>query len=127
MEIVRDLLLETGRPSVHHYRPGELGVLNASYSTSVILTPTRIIDDWPPQSVTELEAAHLEMLLALDPRPETVLIGTGEKQSFPPRDVLAPLINAGMGVEIMDTRAACRTWNILLAEDRRVAAALILR
>ncbi len=127
MEIVRDSLLETGRPSVHHYRPGALGVLNTTYSASVILTPTQVIDDWPPQSVAELAAAHLETLLALEPRPETVLIGTGEKQSFPPREVLAPLINAGMGVEIMDTRAACRTWNILLAEDRRVVAALILR
>lgn len=127
MEIVRDPLIDTARPSVHHYRPGELGVLGETYSASLILTPARVIDDWPPQSLAELDASHLEALLALDPRPETVLIGTGETQRFPARDVLAPLINAGLGIEIMDTRAACRTWNILLAEDRRVAAALILR
>ncbi|MGH8275019.1 MAG: Mth938-like domain-containing protein [Gammaproteobacteria bacterium] len=127
MEILRDSLLESGRPAVRRYKPGELGVQGSRYTQSVVLTTERVINDWPPQSADAIEAAHLEILLELDPRPEIVLIGTGERQIFPSREVLAPLINAGTGFEIMDTRAACRTWNILLSEDRHAAAALILR
>jgi uncharacterized protein len=57
---------------------------------------------------------------------ELVLIGTGRSLQFPPAEALRPLIEARLGFEIMDTQAACRTYNILMAENRRVAAALIL-
>jgi uncharacterized protein len=126
MEIVRDPLAEASRPSAHHYRPGELGVLGKTYTASVILTPAEIIDDWPPQSAAAIAPVHLERLLGLNPRPEMVLLGTGEKQIFPQHEVLAPLARVGVSVEVMDTRAACRTWNIVLSEDRRAAAALIV-
>lgn len=127
MEIVRDLLAENDRPTVRRYESGRIDVLGTRHTSSVILTLTDVIDGWPPQSIDELEPAHLERLTALDPRPETVLVGTGEHQVFPPQEVLAPLIDARMGFEFMDTRAACRTWNILLSEDRHAVAALILR
>jgi uncharacterized protein len=126
MEIVRDPLLQSDRHAVRRYVPGEIGVQGRRYTRSVILTADRVIDDWPPQSAGEIEPAHLEALIALEPRPEIVLLGTGQTQTFPPRDVIAPLINAKAGFEIMDTRAACRTWNILLSEDRHAAAALLL-
>ncbi len=127
MEIVRDPLLESGRPAVRRYVPGEIGVRGTCYTHSIVLTAERVIDDWPPQSAGAIEAAHLEALLELDPRPEIVLIGTGETQVFPPHEILAPLARAHVGIEVMDTRAACRTWNILLADDRHAAAALIPR
>ncbi|MGH7058091.1 MAG: MTH938/NDUFAF3 family protein, partial [Acetobacteraceae bacterium] len=76
MEIARDQLLDSGRPAVRRYRPGELGVQGVNHTASVILTPTEVIDGWPPQSAAEITSAHLEQLLVLDPRPEVVLIGT---------------------------------------------------
>lgn len=127
MEIVRDMLADAEQPLIRHYHPGEIRVRETNYERSLIVTPRRVIDDWPPQVHTELTPDHLERLLALDPRPEMILLGTGENQHFPPRETMAPLINAGIGVEIMATVAACRTWNIVLAEGRRAAAALIIR
>ena len=58
--------------------------------------------------------------------PEIVLLGTGDRQHFPHPRLLAPLTERRIGVEVMDTRAACRTFNILVAEGRRVAAALVI-
>jgi uncharacterized protein len=80
--------------------------------------------DWPPASFEALTAAHLQSLLAL--KPEIVLLGTGELQRFPRPDIIRPLVEAGIGVEVMTVPAACRTYNILVAEERRVAAALLL-
>lgn len=127
MEIVRDTLREPDLPAVRHYHPGELRVREISYERSLIITPWEIIDDWAPQSAAELEAADLERLLQLEPRPEVILLGTGASQHFPAREIMAPLLSAGTGVEVMATDAACRTWNVLLAERRRAAAALIIR
>lgn len=127
MEIVRDFLLGSEQPVIRRYRPGEIRVRDTSYEASVVITPRRLIAGWPPQSAAALSAEHLATLLELDPVPEIVLLGTGERQHFPAREVMAPLLAAGLGVEIMDTASACRTWNILLAESRRAAAALIIR
>jgi len=71
-----------------------------------------------------LSADHWAALLAQ--RPEIVLLGTGEQQRFPRPEILRPLTEAGIGVEVMTVQAACRTYNILVAEERRVAAALLL-
>jgi len=127
MEIVRDMLGDAEQPLIRHYHPGEIRVRDTAYARSLIVTSREVIDDWTPQAHTELEPAHLERLLQLDPRPEMILLGTGEEQHFPPHATLAPLIDAGIGVEIMATSAACRTWNIVLSEGRRAAAALIIR
>ena len=59
-------------------------------------------------------------------KPEVVLLGTGARLRFPPAAVLAPLTRAGIGVEVMDTAAACRTYNILAGDGRRVVAALLM-
>jgi uncharacterized protein len=68
---------------------------------------------------------HIESLLAL--APELVLIGTGQKQKFPGASILQPLIHAQIGYEIMDTGAACRTYNVLAGEGRKIVAGLILQ
>lgn len=127
MHIVRDILLAGDTYKVRSYQPGELVIHQQSYLRSLILTPQNIIDDWEPQEIDELQSGHLGMLTTLDPVPEVILVGTGRRQHFPPRDVIRPLIDARIGFEIMDTGAACRTYNILLGEDRKVAAALLIR
>jgi len=127
MEIVRDFLVTGEQPIVRHYHPGELRVRNTTYEESLIITPREGAIPWSPQTIDELATEHLLQLLELDPRPELILIGTGENQHFPPRETMAPLINANIGVEIMTSVAACRTWNIVLSEGRQAAAAIIIR
>ncbi|MCX7674087.1 MAG: Mth938-like domain-containing protein [Thiobacillaceae bacterium] len=94
------------------------------YEASLILLPDCVIADWAVASVSALTAEHLAALLPL--KPELVLLGTGSRLCFPSPAVLAGLIQCDIGVEVMDTQAACRTYNILAAEGRRVAAALII-
>ncbi len=93
---------------------------------SVVVTPGALWRDWPPQRFEELRAEHLAALLRLEPRPEVVLLGCGGRLRWPAPEVLAPLVEAGVGHELMDTPAACRTYNILMADGRRVAAALLM-
>ncbi len=94
------------------------------YEHSLIVLPDRLLTDWAATSFETLAAAHLLPLLELNP--EVVLLGTGNLLRFPRPDILRPLIDARVGVEVMDVRAACRTYNILVSEDRKVAAALLL-
>jgi uncharacterized protein len=91
---------------------------------SFILTGRQVITEWKPKQIAELTVAHLEEVLSLDP--ELVLLGTGAKQQFPAMEILATLQRARIGIEVMDTPAACRTFNILVAEGRQVAAALLM-
>jgi uncharacterized protein len=92
-------------------------------TTGLILTPERLIEDWGPREAAALEAGHLGPLIEL--RPELVVLGTGATQVFPDPSVYLGILELGIGFEIMDTGAACRTYNILMAEGRRVAAALL--
>jgi uncharacterized protein len=109
---------------VRSYDPGQLRVGEQTHTSSVILTATTVIERWRPASVLELTAADLEPVLGLGP--ELVLLGTGSRQQFPDPRVLRILYEQRIGVEIMDTSAACRTFNVLVAEGRAVAAALIV-
>jgi uncharacterized protein len=104
--------------------PGEVIVREYVIHRSAILTEEKILFDWPPTHVEALRSEHLEAALAF--KPEVILLGTGEHQQFPNPAVLLPVQRAGVGVEVMDTAAACRTYNILVQEGRRVVAALIL-
>lgn len=106
------------------YGEGWVEVNRNRYESSLVVSGDRLVADWPLASVAELSADHLAAILEL--RPEIVLLGTGRTFTFPDRARLAPLYNAGLGVEVMDTPAACRTYNILLAEGRNVVAALIV-
>lgn len=91
---------------------------------SLIVTPEHLIRDWPPQSLAELAADHMQALVSL--KPEVVLLGSGARFNWPETAALAPLMRAGIGYEVMDTAAACRTYNILMSDGRRVAAALLM-
>jgi uncharacterized protein len=90
--------------------------------SSVIVTPEHVLP-WQATSFETLSAADLEPLAALGA--EIVLLGTGPRQRFPHPRLTASLAKAGIGVEVMDLKAACRTYNILVAEERKVAAALL--
>ena len=91
---------------------------------SFILARDRVIEDWPVTDVAALDPAALEPALAL--QPDVVLLGTGERQHFPPAAVMAALLGRGIGCEVMDNAAAARTYAVLAGEDRAVVAAFIL-
>ncbi|MEW5756923.1 MAG: Mth938-like domain-containing protein [Pseudomonadota bacterium] len=93
------------------------------FTRSLILMPQTLIRDWPPQSFAELAAESLNVLLGYPL--EIILLGTGARQQFPGLDVTRLFMQKGIGVEVMDTAAACRTYNILMTDGRGVAAALI--
>lgn len=112
------------RYRIEAYAPGQVTINEAVFTRSLVVTPGRILLDWQPQSFDELQAGHL--ILVADLAPEIILLGTGARLRFPDPAVAAPLIDSGIGLEVMDTAAACRTYNILVSEDRQVAAALII-
>ena len=91
---------------------------------ALLLTP-RAAAHWQAPPLAALDAACVEPLLALDPAPEFVLLGTGAALAFPPRAFVAALEARGIGVEAMDSRAAARTWGLLRGEGRWIAAALM--
>jgi uncharacterized protein len=109
---------------IRAYAPGRINVNDVLLTRSFVLAADALIEDWPPQRFEELNFSHLEAALAL--KPEILLIGTGAIQRFLAGEILAELNRYGMGVEVMDTAAACRTYNVLLSEDRRVVAALLM-
>ena len=109
---------------IRSYGAGEVVINDSTLHASLILSADQLIIDWAPQNFTEVTADHFKALLALDP--EIVLFGTGAVQRFPHPILYSALINKGIGVEIMATDAACRTYNIIVGEGRRVAAALLM-
>ena len=118
--------LETGGQAnlIRTYAVGRIIVNQDSYTRSLVVLPGQLVADWPPQAFEELALAHLAALVTL--RPELVILGTGRRQRFPRAELLAPLVEAGLGWEVMDTGAASRTYNILMSEGRNVAAALLM-
>jgi uncharacterized protein len=109
---------------IEGYGEGRIVVDGRGYAESLIVSPERIIPSWGPASAADLREDHLTPLLELSP--QVVVIGTGQRQVFPDPRLYFSLVAQGVGVEIMDTGAACRTYNILMAEGRRVAAGLIM-
>lgn len=110
---------------VRSFQPGKIQINESFFSVSIIVTPDTLIEHWAPQTVQAITAQSLQPILAL--KPDVLLIGTGTTFSFLSLDVYGDLINHGIGVEIMDSSAAARTFNALSSENRRVAAALIIR
>jgi uncharacterized protein len=115
-------------PSLGHlhtftgYGEGYVMVNGARHEASLIVLPERL-ERWPVAGFEALAEEHFALLAAL--KPEVVLLGTGTRLRFPHPRLTAPLVRARIGLEVMDLQAACRTYNILMAEERRVAAALV--
>jgi uncharacterized protein len=113
-----------GELIIRAYGEGVVTIGEKRYRRSIILTRERLIADWRPQRPEQLSAADFDVVRAQ--HPDILLLGTGSGIHFPPPALTAALLQAGIGVEVMDTAAACRTYNILFAEQRNVAAALLL-
>ncbi|MBE2294967.1 MAG: Mth938-like domain-containing protein [Phycisphaerales bacterium] len=116
--------IDTSQHFVRGYGSGWVKINDQEIRRSVIVTPEQLVTDWPPQTFADLEEAHFEVIAQLEP--EIVLLGTGDRQRFPHPRLMQALMARGIGVEVMDTSAACRTYNIIMLESRRVAAALLL-
>ncbi len=102
---------------------GYVAVNHERHESNLILLPESIIAGWTSATAATLVAEDLERLLEL--KVGIVLLGTGSRLRFPPAPWLKPFAQAGIGLEIMDLPAACRTYNILASEGRQVAAALL--
>lgn len=113
-----------GRNTFTGYGEGYVEVNRTRHLASLVVSAERLITDWPAASIEALSADHLAAIVEL--KPEVVLLGTGAVFRLPEPALLAPLYKAGIGVEVMDTPAACRTYNILLGEGRNVIAALVI-
>jgi len=106
------------------YGAGYVEVNGRRLAASAIVTATSVAENWGPTSVETISVAQVAAIAEL--APEIVLLGSGATFRFPEPALLAPLYAAHIGVEVMDTNAACRTYNILLGEGRNVVAALIV-
>jgi Uncharacterized conserved protein len=106
------------------YDDAWIAVNQNTLTSSFLVGSQTLITDWQPQSILELQPTHLEPLFAIGA--EVILIGTGKNQQFPQPDTWKVLVQHGVGFEVMTTAAACRTYNVLLSEARRVAAAFFL-
>ena len=109
---------------IQSYDRGKIVVNEQIFTSSIVVGTNQIQPNWPPNTLSEVTSAHFESLLEFDP--EIIIFGSGEKQQFPSPELLAPLIKKGIGLESMTTAAACRTYNVLVSEYRRVVAALLL-
>ena len=112
-----------GRNLFTGYGPGYLSVNGSRHETSLIVLADRLLN-WRVHSFEALDETDFCELAKLPV--EILLLGTGTALHFPHPRLTQPLRHAGIGLEVMDTSAACRTYNILLGEDRRVGAALLL-
>jgi len=122
---------------IHRYEPGEVEIRQARpeissetgqaiakiITSGFIITPSRLIEAW---DVDEQLLAISDLKLILDTHPDVILLGTGRKAIFPKHEVIQACYEAGAGIEIMNSAAACRTYNVLASEQRNVTAALMV-
>lgn len=113
-----------GRFAIKRVEPHAVTINDTTYNHSLIVGLNALAPDWRPTSVAELTLADCEAVLAL--QPELVLLGTGTQFKLPTKPIIEFFESRHIGFEFMDTAAACRTFIILTAEGRNVAAALII-
>ena len=113
----------SGANSFTGYGAGYVMINHQRHERSLVVLRQRLVTDWQPAGFDALQPEHFAALAELEP--EIVLLGTGETLRFPRPELTRALIEARIGLEVMDIRAACRTYNFLAAEERKVAAALL--
>ena len=116
--------INEGSNVIHSYQEREITINGHSFYQSLIISQHQLLTDWPINEISQLSQDHL--MSFLDYSPEVILIGTGDRLIFPHPETYSPITNKGIGVEFMDTGAACRTYNILMSENRRVIAGMII-
>lgn len=109
---------------VRSYAPGRIVTSHETLETSAVLARDRVISGWRPRRAAEISVEDLEVVWTL--RPEVLLLGSGARLEFPPPAVVAACAARGLGLEVMDTAAACRTFNVLASEGRQVVAVLLM-
>ena len=112
-----------GQNTFTGYGEGYVSVNTVRYTNNLIVLPDQLIPDWTVASFDALGLADFELLATLNT--EIILFGTGKQLRFPRPELMRPLIAVQKGLEVMDIHAACRTYNVLINEGRKVAAALI--
>lgn len=113
-----------GTYRIQGYADGEIRINDVRYNRSLLVTPDTLVTEWGPASVEAVRTNDFAAVHELDP--EVVLLGTGVHQTFPSRELMLSVMETGVGLEVMDTASACRTYNVLMSEGRRVVAALII-
>ena len=121
MKFTREM---TGTLTIQRVTPSSITINGEPYAESIALTPEKIFTNWRAKPVAELADADFDVLL--ETAPEIILLGTGANNVFPPRELMFAFARRGIGLECMDTAAAARTFNVLAAEGRQVAAVLYL-
>jgi len=116
---------DTTRTLFTEYGEDYVAVSGRRFQQAVVVLPREVRTDWDATDFASLSTAHFDYFLAL--KPEILLIGTGANQQFARPDLYRELIRAKIGIEFMNTHAACRTYNILVAEDRNVVAAVLIK
>ncbi len=114
----------SGANTITGYGDGYIEINKIPYSHAVLLSSDGEILEWAVKSFDELSPADFTQMASL--KPELIIIGTGKRQRFPKPELLKTLIEAKLGFEVMDSQAACRTYNILVGEGRQVLLALIV-
>jgi len=115
---------QDGLNIIRAYTDNSVTINEETFTRSIVVQAHYLEPTWLPQSIDEIDAAAIRELAKLDT--EIILLGTGQKQHFPDRRLFVPLYDNNIGIEVMDTPAACRTYNILLEEGRAVTAALLI-
>ncbi len=109
---------------IQSYNEEGIQVNDEKMTRSFIIMSDRLLRSWQPDNISVLKPSDLEIIVDLEP--EIILLGSGNKLSFPEAALIAPVTSKNIGFEVMDTYAACRCYSILISEGRNVAAALIL-
>ena len=106
------------------YDKSSVSINGKTFNKSLIVTTRQLQETWGIETIESLQTSHINQLLFFNP--ELIIIGTGNRLVFPAVEAYSAIIKRGIGVDFMDTRAACRTYNILMSEGREVVAGLIL-
>ncbi|MBE9568074.1 MAG: Mth938-like domain-containing protein [Proteobacteria bacterium] len=106
------------------YDSDSIAINGKTFRQSLIIAPTRLHQDWEADTIGQLQQPHIDTVLSFEP--ELIIIGTGNKLVFPAVEIYSEIIRRGIGVDFMDTGAACRTYNILMSEGRNVVAGIII-
>ncbi len=110
--------------TINSYHPGEIRIQEHTYVSHIIVSENELLADWMPASLENLSLTDFQP--ALDMHPEIILFGTGNKQRFPDISLLTAILQSGIAIEVMETNAACSTYNVLIGEYRKVVAALLV-
>lgn len=113
-----------GTNVIRAFSDSTIDINSTTYSNSLVVGNQLLLDNWEINKIDEMTPAHWQTLL--EHKPEVIIIGTGQSLVFPHPSSYALVIKSGIGIEFMDSAAACRTYNVLVSEDRSVIAGIII-